>query len=590
MKEDGKGCTMAIATVTAAIIGLIGTIIIVLGPCNTPLIRSMASCGPPPPPGTVRASARNAVAISVYSSDTKKEWLDAVAASFNSEQRTTSGGHPIEVQVTHVKSGSSMQDILDGKIQPFVWSPGEQNWVDELNQAWTRQHGVPLITEECPATVYAPVGFAMWRPMAEAMGWPDEPIGWNDIVALAADPEGWARYGHPEWRQFKFGHTHPDYSNSGVLILTALAYATVGRTEGLTPGDVRSDAVEDAMRTVELLTYHYGKNSSDNTSRMVQLGPDYLHATNATEAEALRTNTGEYGEARFPLAFIFPADGTYWAEHPYCILDAEWSSDEQQEAARLFRDYLLQREQQEKAVDSYLRPLDPTIPLHAPIDLAHGTDPSVNPGIVPALEVPGSDVTGAIKDLFLETKKKATVVLLIDTSGSMRGSNKIGNATDATAAFINRLEPGDRVFAYVFDDNVVPLSPSGDASEVKETLGRTVLGLIAGGNTALHDAVCTAVAQVTEQQAMDEAAGDPRLYGIVLLSDGMDTSSRRTENEMFACLPSGEDVDSVKVFAIAYGDDASDTLLTGLANSTQGKKYDADPDSIESVYNDISAQ
>ena len=68
----------------------------------------------------------------------------------------------------------------------------------------------------------------MFRPMAEALGWPDKPIGWDTIVDLAADPQGWAKYGHPEWGAFKFGHTHPGKSNSGLLILTDLAYSVLG--------------------------------------------------------------------------------------------------------------------------------------------------------------------------------------------------------------------------------------------------------------------------------------------------------------------------------------------------------------------------
>jgi Ca-activated chloride channel family protein len=86
--------------------------------------------------------------------------------------------------------------------------------------------------------------------MAEALGWPDEPISWDTLVALSADPEGWGRYGHPEWGAFKFGHTHPDHSNSGLLLLTALAYSTFDRTEGLTPEMVESRPFVDALRSV----------------------------------------------------------------------------------------------------------------------------------------------------------------------------------------------------------------------------------------------------------------------------------------------------------------------------------------------------
>ncbi len=31
-----------------------------------------------------------------------------------------------------------------------------------------------------------------------SLGWTDAPIGWDTIVELAADPDGWATYGRPE--------------------------------------------------------------------------------------------------------------------------------------------------------------------------------------------------------------------------------------------------------------------------------------------------------------------------------------------------------------------------------------------------------
>ena len=210
-----------------------------------------------------QAAPPGSVAVDISSSNTKEDWMDAVVEQFNQEQHKLSSGDVIFVRVSHVTSGGSQQAILDGKSQPTVWSPGDQSWVDTANQTWRDRTGRPLIPDACPASILAPIGFAMWRPMAEALGWPDKPISWDTIVSLAADPEGWASYGHPEWGGFKLGHTHPDYSNVGLLIMTALVYDTLGQTSGLTPETVKSDEVIEAFRQVELHTYHYGVQSRD---------------------------------------------------------------------------------------------------------------------------------------------------------------------------------------------------------------------------------------------------------------------------------------------------------------------------------------
>ena len=529
------------------------------------------------------------VVVDIASSNTKENWMDTLVAQFNAEEHETGDGNIIFVRVSHVTSGGSQLAILDGDIQPQVWSPGDQSWVDGANSVWRDRTGRPLVSEACPSTVLAPSGFAMWRPMAEALGWPDTPISWDDLVDLAANPAGWNSLGHPEWGAFKFGHVHPTYSNVGLQMMTALVYSTVGETGGLTPEMVYSDPVVEAFTKVELNTWHYGIQSRNLIERMIVRGPNYLHAVTTSEAEMLKTNEERAGELRFQLAFIFPAEGTFWSEHPYCLLDADWVSDEQAEAAGIFRDYLLARPQQELAIDNYLRPVDESIALHTPLSLDDGTDPRVNTSVVPALESPSAEAAEAVKDVFFQTKKKATVILLLDTSGSMEG-DKIKQAVESTVNFVERLDPEDEVYVMTFSYDVILLPQGGSAGEVGEDLARTLLGLFAEGNTPLYDAVCEANEFMNQLKAEHDASGERRLYGIVLLSDGDDTSSDRTENQMFGCLPSGEDVEGTKIFTIGYGEDADTDLMLRIANRTNGLSFTAAPGTIDRIYNSISAE
>jgi Ca-activated chloride channel family protein len=250
---------------------------------------------------------------------------------------------------------------------------------------------------------------------------------------------------------------------------------------------------------------------------------------------------------------------------------------------------MLAPEQQAMAIDYYLRPVDEGVALHAPLDLASGTDPRVKRSTVPNLESPSADVAAAVKDVFHQTKKKATILLVLDTSGSMEGE-KIKNAIASSVNFVKRLDVNDKIFAIGFGGSTVYDLGGGRAGDVSETLARTLEGLYASGGTPLHDAVCQAVDKVSQYQAEDIANGEHRLYGIVLLSDGQDTASQLTQNQMFNCLPSGENVEGVKVFTIAYGSDADKDLMLRIANRTNGKTFTGDPASIESIYNAISAE
>jgi Ca-activated chloride channel family protein len=531
------------------------------------------------------------VLVTIASSVTKQKWMEAVMEKFHNEGITTASGKKIAVRTTGVLSGGSMWDILAGKLKPVAWSPGAVSWVDQYRERWAQDGKRPAITEACRPSVYSPIGLAMWRPMAAALGWPDKPIGWQTIVDLAADPKGWARYNHPEWGNLKLGHPHPKYSSAGMLYMTSFVYGVTGRTAGLTTAEIYSPEVETGMRTLARNTSKYGMISTDLLRLMAQHGPQYLHAVSAFEEGTVRLNLERGDELRWPVVFIFPSEGTFWSSHPYCILDgADWVDEEQAEAAKIFLDYLRAREQQEIAVDHLLRPLDSDIEIHAPLSLENGADPRVRKETVPALEMPNSDATAAIIDQFMTTKRKSTVLLVLDVSGSMQGQN-IRAATEATAAFLKRLHPNDEAGLIVFNERVITTSPVQPVSQVVEDLSARILNLVAGGGTALYEAVCDGMAMMTALREEDQANGENRLYGMVLLSDGENTDGKVSDNRMFAtCLPAGAEADGVKVFPIAFGEGTNRNVLGRIATVSGGRMYAADPASIEKAYLRISAE
>jgi Ca-activated chloride channel family protein len=553
------------------------------------------SSGQPTTVGTPQVNATplpaDAVVVSIESSNTKEDWMNLVIKNFNALNMKTASGKPIVVTVKHGGSGTGLDAIMAGTGKPVVYTPGTYVWIDQLNQKWMDQTGRQLIKNDCPALTSEPFGIAMWRPMAEALGWPSKPIGLRDIEKLAADPNGWSTIGHPEWSTFKFGHGHPDYANSGLLTMIAATYAGAGVTSGLTPAIVKSDQVITSVRALEERVFHYGRLSTDLFDRMTVRGPGYLHAISAFESDVVKWNLQHASELRFPLVFIVPSDGTFWTEHPYCILDnADWVTADQREAAQTFQKYLLDPAQQALAVTVGLRPADRSITLSAPLDVAHGANPNVNAQSAPNLEYPSEEVVTHILEVFHQVKKQATVIVIIDTSGSMAG-DKIKGAVDGALSFLDQMESSERVTVLAFSDDVTELSPSGRVGDVRERLKQTVSGLISGGGTALHQVIITALDRMKQIQAQDAANGESRLYGIVLLTDGKnDTDGGPSEADLLSRLPAGDQPGGVKLFTIAYGDDANKDLLKTLANRTNGKTYDGNPTNIRTVYLSISAE
>ncbi|MDX1663358.1 MAG: VWA domain-containing protein [Candidatus Promineifilaceae bacterium] len=573
-------------------VAIVGVALLVL--C-TALVSSIWA--PPTPPSAtvvVQESPQIAVPdsevveILFWTNDTKADWVENVTERFNQEQHRLASGRVVQVRVRQGDSPDALAEMLAGALQPTAFSPGDTSWVNQANERWQDLYNRLLVRDECPRLVYTAIGLGMWRPMAEAMGWPDTPIGWQDLVDLANNPEGWAAYDHPEWGQFKFGHTNPGSSNTGLLALTSLAYAAAGVEEGLKPDLVYSDPVHDAFRELELNTYHYGTSTRSLFTAMARHGPAYLHAATNSEIGVQATNHFQRDDLWKPLVFIAPEEGVFWSDNPYCVVDADWVSDEEREAAEVYQEYLLSEEAQEIAIDEWLRPGDRSIPLRSPIDLAHGVDPAITVESVPSLPSVSGETTDAIIDLFYQTKRPATVIVLLDTSQSMEGE-KLNRALRGTQRFIDFLGRNDELIVYRFGDDVVQLGPGGRVGEVGEALQLTIGNLFAEGNTALYDAVCEGMETLQHLREADEAAGEARLYGIILLSDGQDTNSERTESEMmYGCLPDAEATTGIKLFTIAYGEDADKQLLQRLANRTNAFSYPAEPETIEAIYEKIA--
>jgi Ca-activated chloride channel family protein len=534
---------------------------------------------------------RPPVRITVASAVTKQKWLAAAAESFRAADVRTSAGAPIEIALSNVLSGDSMLQIASGTLTPTVWSPGETSWVEQLDERWSRSHPTPISTAPCEPTVLTPIGIAMWRPMAEALGWPATPVSWKRLIDLANDPEGWASLGHPEWGRLRLGHTHPQYSSAGLLFLASAIYAITGKTDGITAADIYDPAVEEALRTLAQNTAKYGTLTTDLLNAMAANGPAFLHAAAAFEEGTVRLNIERGRDLRWPLAFLFPEEGTFWSDQPFCILDGSgWVGPEEAEAARLFQAHLLSGPVQATAGLHFVRPLSTATPLGDLLTDANGTEPGASPATVPAFTIPSPDVSEAIIDQFLQTKRKATVVLALDVSGSMSGE-PIKAATEATAEFLDRLHPRDQVGLLMFSDQVNVLSPVAPVAEVAERVRGQVLGLTAGGGTNLNGAVCAAAEILAGEQARDAVAGENRLYGLVLLSDGKDTVGEVSPTRMFqTCLGVGEETEGQRVYAIAFGDEVDAEVLDRIAAETRGAVFKADPASIGAAYLKISAE
>jgi Ca-activated chloride channel homolog len=531
---------------------------------------------PDPKPAAGAKAPANAVRVSFAYSPEKEKLLLPLIAAFNKKGEEV-GGQPVFVEGINASSGDAETRIARGQFKPVAWSPASSLWGRLLNFEADR----PSTADEAPSIVRTPLVIAMWEPMARALGYPRKRLGFADVLRLSTSGKGWADFGRPEFGAFKLVHTNPDFSTSGLSAVVAEYYAALGKKEGLTERDIANEKARKRVRDIERSIVHYGDTTLFIAEQLKKEGPGYASAVAMEEVTLLDFNRTR-GD-RDKLIAIYPEEGTFDSDSPFFTLDAPWVSAQQKEGAKAFQAYLADAITPAVAAKSGFRPADRETAPVAPITTANGADPKQPERV---LQLPEPRVLAGIKNAWRRDRKPANILLVLDTSGSMNDEDRLERAKAGLDVFFRNVEPQDSVGLTIFSEKVQPLVAPAPLSQSGNELRARVRDLIAEGGTAFYDATIEAFDTVREQRATD------RINAVVLLTDGEDTDSQQSADEVVQHLEGQGDSDNrVRVFTIAYSSGASGARaeLKRIAAASGGLDYEGKTENIESVYRSISS-
>lgn len=581
------------------------------GPPGAPrdLAQAVAACTPD-----------DCVVVDLAVSPEKATLVTELAKDFNSTG-TRVGDRRVVVRPKEKASGAAEELLAagwperDDEPRPTLWSPAARAWGEILDDR-RRAEGRPPMAGPATSVMSSPLVIAMPRRMAAALGHPDRPLGWSDLLALATDPAGWAAHGHPEWGTFRLGKTNPRFSTSGLHAFLAQTYAATGRTGGLTAADVDQAPVREFNRAVESSVVHYGDTTLTflgNWLRADQRGNPFRYASAVAveEKSVIDYNRGDPdgiedpGEVarppREPLVAIYPKEGTISSDNPFYVLDADWVTADARAGARAFIAFVQRPESQAKVAAAGFRPADGGARPGSPITPANGVDPDEPRA---TLEVPSGTVMRHLLDAWVEQRKSARVMLVVDVSGSMAdeavaGRTKLGLAKEAVVRSLGQFRGDDLVGLREFSTGLGPKTNQDqlDLAPVAPVDGQRQLLL--DRTSALAPANGTPLYTVTETAVRDMVTDyDPsRINAVVLLTDGKnedgdaaDDKKQRDEAVRFLQTQTqGENGRPVRLFTIGYGASADARALNEMAEATNGRYYGAtaDPAMITTVFEQV---
>lgn len=524
--------------------------------------------GPAAPEGSVRVSF-------AYSPE-KEKLLKPLIRRFNSE-RIEVNGRPVFVEGEVVSSGEAESKLASGELELTAWSPASSLWGRLLNFETDRS----LAADENPSIVRTPLVIAMWEPFARALGWPRKQLGFEQIIQLARSNQGFAEFGHPEFGSFKLVHTNPDFSTSGLEAVVAEYYAATGKKEGLTEADVAGSDARTVVRDIERSIVHYGDTTLFIADQMRREGPGYASAVAMEEVTLLDFNRNRGSQPK--LVALYPPEGTFYSDNPFIVLDAAWVRPAQRQGAERFQQFLEDEITPELAAQSGFRPPSLDDEPVAPVSKENGADPAQPKRV---LGLPEPRVLDAVRRAWREDRKPASVLLVVDTSGSMAEENRLERAKAGLRSFFRNVGEQDSVGLTIFSDRITPLIPVGPYRANAPKLRQTVQNLIAEGGTAVYDAT------IEGFRAVRSGASPDRINAVVVLTDGEDTDSGASADEVVnAVRAQGDSDNQVRVFTIAYSAGAvgAAEALQEISEASGGQAYQGDTEDIEAVYRSISS-
>ena len=297
------------------------------------------------------------VEIGIAYGTEKQRWLEWAVAEF----AKTAEGKRIKINLIPMGSIEGAHAILSGDQRIHVWSPASSAYKDVFLQEWqVKSNDNPFVREEPIALT--PMVFVVWDERYQAFIQKYKVMSFETIAQALQARGGWDEIAHhPEWGLFKFGHTHPNQSNSGLMTIVLAAYSYYHKTKDLTLKDVLDAGFQKWLQDLERGASGMSNSTGNMMREMVLKGPssyDVLYVYESVAIDYLKNAEGRWGSLRV----VYP-EYNAWNESPYYIINASWSTADQRKAADGFLNFLLTEPIQKESLKHGFRPANPNVPV-----------------------------------------------------------------------------------------------------------------------------------------------------------------------------------------------------------------------------------
>jgi Ca-activated chloride channel homolog len=545
----------------------------------------------PPDPA---APAGNGFEVKMLVGSALDEFCQQAATQFNQRQPKLTDGQAFYLSCKAEGSGDVVNTLttLAGRLQsgslaadapdfPTLMSVDGEIYqtqlIDRMAKLFPGQAYIPEITD-APLLANSPMVFMARADLAPSLDKVNDlfQVLGNAKTHRDLDPAA-------PLQPIAYVQTAPTRSNSGLQALVAQFASVAGkRPEALTVADITR--LTPQIQQIQSKITRYGVSTSALAKAMVQNGPFWASIGSVYESSVIAANTNlAAGQPRYMA--VYPK--TTFSSNMRAILPtAPWVSANEKAAAQQIIEYLRSPETQAIATNLGLRPGVPGIPLGGKFTADFGvqTQPKYD-----SYRPPQPAVVDAMLQAWQNiAKKPSLVVIVVDTSGSMRDGNKLTNVQQTLQSYINTLGSQDQVALMRFSSDVsVPLRVDG-SPQGRDQAMQFINSLSANGDTHLYDATLAA------RNWLSQNRRNNAINAVLVLTDGEDSGSNISLEQLGTELQkSGFNSDQrLAFFTVGYGNEGefNASVLETIAKLNGGYYSKGDPATIEQVMSNLQLE
>ena len=449
----------------------------------------------------------------------------------------------------------------------------------EIDKIVPGQNYIPELTDS-PLLAYSPMVFMTTEELASGL----EKLA-NPFTALAEvdnhqelDPQSLAI-------PLNYVHTAPTRSNSGLQTLVA-QFAALANKEprDLTIADVREH--QEGVKEIQEKITRYGTSTGSLARSMRENGPFWASVGSMYESLVIDANVNAQAN-NSPTKFkaVYP-EATFSSNIRAILPNTPWMSPEETAAAKEIISFLRKPEIQQIAVDLGLRPGIPGVPLGNKFSENYGV--KSQPQYI-AYRPPQPEVVAEMLKVWQEyAKKDSRVVILVDVSGSMKGT-KLASVQNSLLNYIQNLGEKEEIVLISFSNRISkPLVING-TNEGKNLGLQFINNLRADGGTRLYDGALFARNWLRNNLRTDA------INAVLILTDGRDEGSNISLDGLSTELENSsfESAERIAFFTIGYGEGNqgfnADALQT-IAQLNGGYYRQGDPATISQLMADLQIE